>query len=528
MHQTEIIVLLLLLVATLVVLARKLAVPYPVLLVIAGLGLSFIPHLPEVKLNPEIVFFFFLPPLIYPAALFTSWRDFRSNLRPILLLAIGLVLITTVTIAWVAHTIVPMLPWAVAFALGAIVSPPDAIAATAVVRRLSVPRRIETILEGESLVNDATALVALQFAVAALLTGSFSIGQATVRFVLVALGGIGFGFVVGFVMRWVHRHLDDPPVQITFSLMTPFLAYLLAERMHVSGVLATATAGIYLGWYSPLIVSARYRLQAFAFWEMVVFLLNGVVFVVIGLQLPGILRGLPGESLTTLIRDGLLISGAAVLVRMVWVFLVAYIPRWLSKKLRKRDPIPPWRDVVLVAWAGMRGVVSLAAAFALPFALNDGTPFPGRSYVLFFTFCVILVTLVLQGLTLPILIRKLGVKDDGLTDEEERVARLEANNAALAYLEKIATGAGRPGEIISRLRAEYDERVQQLERCADCDDDRRGEVVTPHYQLLQQEALDIERQTIIRLRNQRVINDEALRRIQRDLDLAEARLTSGQ
>src|SRR5439155_10843571 len=361
MHQAEIIVLLFAAVAALVVAARKLALPYPAVLVLAGLALSFIPHLPQVRLDPNLVFFFFLPPLIYPAALFTSWRDFRRNLRPILLLAIGLVLFTTITIACVAHSIAPSLPWAAAFALGAIVSPPDAIAATSVIRRLSVPHRIEIILEGESLVNDATALVALQFAIAALMTGTFSLSQATLRFVWVATGGIAFGLLVGVVMRWVHRHLDDPPVQITISLLTPFLAYLPAERLHASGVLAVVAAGIYLGWHSPLIVTARYRLQAFAFWEIVVFLLNGFVFTTIGLQLPGILRSLRSESFVPPIENALLVSAAVVLVRIAWVFPGAYLPFLLSKKLRKREPMPPWENVAILAWAGMRGVVSLAA-----------------------------------------------------------------------------------------------------------------------------------------------------------------------
>src|SRR5712692_4206948 len=274
MHQAEIIVLLFAAVALLSVVARKLALPYPVVLVLAGLALSFIPHLPQVRLDPNLVFFFFLPPLIYPAVLFT-----------------------TIAIACAAHSIAPSLPWAAAFALGAIVSPPDAIAATSVIRRLSVPHRIQAILEGESLVNDATALVALQFAVAALMTGQFSLGQASLRFIWAAAGGIGLGLVIGFAIRWVHRHLDDPPVQITISLLTPFLAYLPAERLHASGVLAVVAAGIYLGWHSPVSVTARFRLQAFAFWEIVVFLLNGFVFTTIGLQLPGILRSLKGESL---------------------------------------------------------------------------------------------------------------------------------------------------------------------------------------------------------------------------------------
>jgi Na+/H+ antiporter len=410
MHQAEIIVLLFAAIAVLAVVACKLALPYPIVLVISGLALSFVPRLPEVRLNPEIVFYFFLPALLYPAALFTSWRDFRRNLRQILLLAIGLVLATTVTIAWIAHAIVPGLPWAAAFALGAIVSPPDAIAATAIIRRLGVPHRIEAILDGESLVNDATALVALQFAIAALVTGTFSLGDATIRFTWVAAGGIAFGLLVGLVMRWVQSHLDDPPIQITVSLLTPFVAYLPAERLHVSGVLATVASGIFLGWHSPLIVTPRYRLQAFAFWEMVVFLLNGFVFIVIGLQLPGILHALRGESLIGPIVTAILISGAVVLVRIIWVIPATYLPRMLglANGGGSRDAIPRRQQAAIVAWSGMRGVVSLAAAFALPLTLSDGKSFPGRNYILFLNFSVILNTLVLHGLSLQLLIRNIG------------------------------------------------------------------------------------------------------------------------
>src|SRR5437016_11374562 len=278
MQQAEIIVLLLTAVAVLAVLAHKITLPYPIVLILGGLALSFVSRLPPVNLNPDVVFYFILPALIYPAALFTSWRDFRRNLRPILLLAIGLVLATTLAVAWIAHSIVPALPWAAAFAFGAIVSPPDAVAATAIIRRLGVPHRIQVILGGESLVNDATALVALQFAIATIVTGTFSPGYAAARFVWAAAAGIGFGLLVGVVMRWVQSHLDDPPIQITISLVTPFIAYLPAERLHASGVLATVAAGIFLGWHSPLMISARTRLQSYAFWETVMFLLNGFVF----------------------------------------------------------------------------------------------------------------------------------------------------------------------------------------------------------------------------------------------------------
>jgi CPA1 family monovalent cation:H+ antiporter len=284
-------------------------------------------------------------------------------------------------------------------------------------------------------------------------------------------------------------------------------------------------AGIFLGWHSPLMISARTRLQVYAFWETVMFLLNGFVFIVIGLQLPGILHTLNRESLTGAVVSAIIICAAVILVRFAWVIPAAYLPRLLSSKLRMRDPIPSWQNIAIVSWAGMRGVVSLAAAFALPLALTDGSSFPGRDYILFFAFSVIFTTLILQGLTLPLLIRKLGITHDGEADEEERRARLEANNAAIELIEELRANGKFSPDAVARLRAEYDERVEQLQLCAENPDDCRGEIATPQYQRLQRKALHVERQTIIRLRNERVINDDALRRIQRDLDLAETRLT---
>jgi CPA1 family monovalent cation:H+ antiporter len=356
-----------------------------------------------------------------------------------------------------------------------------------------------------------------------MMSGQFSLGGAAARFVIVALGGIAFGFVIGLIIRELHRHLDDPPVQITLSLLTPFLAYLPAERLHVSGVLAVVTAGIFLGWHSPLIVTARYRLQSTAFWQMLVFLLNGFVFISIGLQLPAILQELRGESLVVLLKDAAWLSLAIVVVRIAWVFPATCLPRLLLPGLRQRDPFPGWRNVAIVAWSGMRGVISLAAAFALPFTLPNGNPFPARNYILFFTFCVILVTLVLQGLTLPLLIRALRVRDSSEADEEECTARTQANRAALELIDRLARECGVPEEPVDRLRAEYNERLAELAGCA-ANGDASGEIATPHYRRLQLEALKVERHTIIQLRNQHVINDDALRRIQRDLDLAETRL----
>jgi monovalent cation/hydrogen antiporter len=521
MNQAEIICTLLIVVVALAILAEKFAFPYPVLLVIGGLALGFVPALPAVKLEPEIVFLFFLPPLLYPAALFTSWRDFRANLSPILLLAIGLVLLTAAFVAVVVHALTA-LPWATAFVLGAIISPTDAVAAIAIANRLRVPRRIVTILEGESLVNDATALVAYRFAIAAMINGTFSLSEASLRFVLVAIGGTGIGLMVGWVASQVQRRLDDPPVQITISLLTPFAAYIPAERLHVSGVLAVVAAGLFLGWRTPQVLTSRTRLNLYVFWEMMVFLLNGLVFVLIGLQLPRLLHSLSGWSLNQVFWHGALISCAVIVARIAWVFASSNVMRLIGISFGKKGPDSVWQNVAIVAWTGMRGVVSLAAALAVPLTLADGRPFPGRDYILFITFCVILATLVLQGLSLPVVIRRLGVVDDGLANVEERTARLKANEAALAYLREL--DGKFPSDMVERLRAEYDDRIRQLEVCASAGEDRADGLITPSYQRLQQDALDVERQTIIQLRDEYVINDEVLRRIQSDLDHAEARL----
>ena len=518
MNQAEIICTLLIVVAALAILAKKVELPYPVLLVIGGLALGFVPGLPGLQLQPDIVFLFLLPPLLYPAAVFTSWRDFRANLRPILLLAIGLVLLTTAVVAIVTHALTG-LPWPAAFVLGAIISPPDAVAATAITSRLRVPRMIVTVLDGESLVNDATALVAYRFAIAAMMSGTFSLPEAVGRFLLVAMGGTGIGLAVGWLAAQVQRRLDDPPVQMTISLLTPFAAYIPAERLHLSGVLAVVVSGLFMGWRGPQILTARTRLNIYVFWEMMVFLLNGLVFVLIGLQLPRILHTLSGRSLKQLIWQGALISFAAIFIRIAWVFASTNLLRLVTVTPGQR---PPWQGTAIVAWTGMRGVVSLAAALGVPLTLSNGDPFPGRDYILFVTFCVILATLVLQGLTLPTLIHRLGVVDDGLANIEERTARLKANEAALAYLGEIDHKF--TPDLVERLRAEYDDRIRQLEVSANVEETSENAMVAPSYQRLQQEALDVERKTIIQLRDEFVINDEVLRRIQADLDHAEARL----
>jgi Na+/H+ antiporter len=411
----EIFVGLLLAVAVLALVARKLHIPYPILFVIGGLLIGLVPGLPKVRLNPELVFFLFLPPLLFPAALFTSWRDFRLNLRPIALLAIGLVLFTTVAVAYLAHYFMH-LPLAAGFVLGAIISPPDAIAATAIAERLKVPRRIVTILEGESLVNDATALVAYRFAVLAVTTGSFSLAHASGQFFIVGIGGILVGLAVGWLAEQFHRRVDDAPIEITVSLLTPFVAYLLAEHLGVSGVLAVVTAGLYLGRRMPELLTFKTRLQGGPVWEMVEFILNGFVFILIGLQLPEVLHALSGHDIPIerLVWFALVISVAVILIRILWVFPAAYLPRLLFKSIavtailiRRGGTSPSSHGRACAGWFRWRRRWRYRSRWT---RRPPGRPFPSRDLILFLTFIVILATLVVQGLSLPLLIRWLGVE----------------------------------------------------------------------------------------------------------------------
>jgi CPA1 family monovalent cation:H+ antiporter len=379
-------------------------------------------------------------------------------------------------------------------------------------------------LEGESLVNDATALVALRFAAIAAATGTFSFGHASLQFVIVGLGGIAVGLVVGYMTYWIQKPIDDPPIEITLSLLTPFAAYLPAEHLGVSGVLAVVTTGLYHGWRIPEFTSSRTRLQAGPVWEMIEFLLNGSIFLLIGLQLPEVLKNLAGHSVAQLVWDATVLSIAAILIRIIWVFPATYLPRLLFRSLREKDPSPPWQHVTIVAWTGMRGVVSLAAALALPFNTAIGFPFPARDLIIFLTFVVILVTLVAQGLTLPPLIRWLGVKDDHRAEEEERIARLKANEAAVARLDEIASTAKNDPGILKRLRIEYEDRIRQLDLVSKTPEESQFGLFSSEYEMLSAETLKVERGIILQLRNEGVINDDVHRRIQRDIDLAEERL----
>ena len=503
-------------------LATRLRIPYAILLVLGGLLLGFVPGLPTITINPELFLVLFLPPLIYSSAWLTSWREFRANLRPILQLSLGLVLVTTIAIAVVAHTIAG-LSWPVAFVLGAVVSPTDAVAASATAKQLGLPRRIVTVIEGESMVNDATGLVIYRFAVAALVMGSFSLWQASLQFVIVSLGGLLIGLVIGWPVAWLHRHLDDAPIEITITLLTPYAAYLLANALQVSGVLAVLSAGLYLSRQSSRFFSSNTRLQANAVWNVLVFLLNGLVFLVIGLQLRGILETIAGHALFTLIWEALLISLAVIAVRIAWVFPAAYLPRLISPRLRDRDPFPGWRQVAMVAWIGMRGGLSLVAALALPLSLTAGQPFTQRDLVIFFTFAVILVTLVGQGLSLVPIIRLLGLERDSSLEREHALAHLVAARAALARLDELATEAWVPEDVLIKMRSHYEQKLRTLTEAIDGEGNKRFDGHVPDQQQLRQEVLQAERAAVIGLRDHGRIDDETLRLVERELDLEEQR-----
>lgn len=507
-------------VGVLVVIARHIHVPYPILLVIGGLLLGLIPGLPNVELRPELVLLLFLPPLLYWESLNTSFRDFRANLRSISLLAIGLVITTTCTVAAIAHTFVG-LSWPTAFVLGAIVSPTDTVAAAAIAQRLALPRRLNTVLSGESLVNDATALVVYATAVTAVTQGSFSLLNAGLDFFKASIGGILLGLAVAWCIGQIRRYLHDPPVENTLSLLSGFAAYIPATALGLSGVLAVLAMGIYLGRKGPAIVSSQTRVQAEQIWEIVVFLLNGLIFILIGLQLNSVLAKLTKPSISTLIWYALVISITVILTRMIWVFPGTYVPRFLSRRIREKDPYPSWRSTVVVGWTGMRGGVSLATALALSLT----PPFPNRNIIVFLTFSVILSTLVLQGLTLPPLIRFLKLPNDDGADREEAKARLKAARAALVRLDELSTEEWVEQEMIDDLRLHFSDQDRRFTaQYQGTEDGADHEQKATSYQRLKIELIGAERHTIIELRNQGVINDEVMRKIQHDLDLEELRL----
>ena len=519
MHGIEPLLLALMVaVAGLSVLARLVRVPYPILLVLGGLVIGFVPAMPAVELPPELVLVAFLPPLLYWSGFFSSPRDLRADARAITLAAVGLVLATAGAVAVVAHAKVDGLSWPAAFALGAIVSPTDPLAATAIARRLGVPRRLITVLEGESLVNDATALVAYRVAVAAAVSGSFVIWQAGLRFLVGATGGVLVGLLVGWLIAEVRRRLDDPVVEIVISVVTGYVAYLPAELLGVSGVLAAVTAGLYVGWRAPELASPSTRLLGFSFWEVMVYLANAVLFILVGLQLRPILSGLGGTAVAVLVGQAALISAVVIAVRLGWVFTVPYLVRLLDRRQGQRLRRAGARERLVIGWSGMRGAVSLAAALALP------EDFPMRNLILFLTFAVILATLVLQGLTLPSLIRRLRVTADGAEEQEELRARMAATKAALERLDELAGEDWTRDDTVARLHGLFEFRRRRLKARAGIWEDDGAEDRSLAYQRLVRELLQAQRQAIVRLRNQGTISNDVMHRIERELDLEDTRL----
>ena len=522
-HQEVQLLLLLVSAAALLLLAEPLRVPYPILLVLGGLLLGFGPGVPTVRLPPDLVLVGILPPLLYSAAYNTGLRELRQNLRPISLLALGLVTATTVSVAAVAHAAMG-LSWPAGFVLGAVVSPTDPLAATSIGRRFGVPRRPLAIIEGESLVNDGSALVLFKFAVAAVVTGSFSLAHAAASLVWTVLAGIGVGLVIGHGIRLVRRRLDNPPLEVMIAFLTGYFTFLPASALGASGVLAVVTAGVYMGWHTPELTTVETRLQGRAFWSIFNFLLNALLFGLVGLQLQPILRGVSGHSASQLTAYAVAVAGVVIATRIVWVVPLTYLPRLLFPRILERDPYPPWQQPAFVCWTGMRGAVTLAAALAMPLTTDAGASFPDRDLIVFVAFCVVLATLVLQGGTLPLVIRLLGLEDDGLDAKEDAKARIHAAEAAIARLEELIEDGAVRADTAERLRGLYRFRSTRFRARFDEGDDGAIEEQSLAYQRVRRELLDAERAAVVALRNEGRIADQVMQRVTRDLDLEDSRL----
>jgi monovalent cation/hydrogen antiporter len=502
--------------------SRRLGLPAPLALVVTGLAISAIPGIPDYELDPDLVLYGILPPLLYSAALDSSAIQIRANIRSIGLLAVGLVLFTTAGVGLVAWWLVPGLPLAAALALGAVVAPPDAVSAVVIGRRLGLPRRVMTVLAGESLFNDATALTVVRVAVAAAAGTGFSLWSGVGEFVLTAAGGVALGAVLGRVVHQVRLRLDDPKLESALGLVVPFMAYALAEQIHVSGVLAVVTTGLYLGHHAPQAGYAT-RLQDQAVWHAADTVLEAFVFALIGLQLPAVVRGV--GAVGPLLLAAVAITMTAVLARVVWMFPATYLPRALFPRVGARDPAPPWQIPAVLSWTGMRGVVTLAAASAIPHVTNSGAPFPGRPEIIFLAFCVTVATLLLHGLTLPWVIRRLGVQgresfDDALAEADAIHA---ATQAGLERLESVSEGA--PDSVTTRLRKAAEHRSHSVWERLGRRETELGEAPSVIYRRLRLEMLAAERETLVSLRDAGRIDDEVLSRTLHELDLEQAMLS---
>jgi CPA1 family monovalent cation:H+ antiporter len=519
--------LLLVFVAMFAGLARRLKVPYPILLVIAGLLVSFLPGMPRIGLDPNLVFLVFLPPLLYSAAWTLSWREFQRNFVSIAMLAVGLVLFTVLGLAMAAGSLLPGFDWKSAVLLGAVVAATDAIAATSIARRVGLPQRIVHILEAESLVNDGTGLLALQFGLAILMTGRTpSIVEGVGRLVFLIGGGVFVGLAIGGVIALFEKWVDDGPIEIVISILVPYAAYLIGDRAHASGVIAVIACGMYMSRKSPEYMSPQVRLQMTAVWDALTFVLNGIVFVVIGLQLPYVMGQIGGLSRVVLLEYGVGFSAAIIALRMAWVYGETYIAyavrRWVHK-VETAEPEP--RGLFVIGWGGMRGVLSLAAAVSLPYALPGGGMFAQRSMIIYLAFCLIVATLVLQGLTLPWLIRSLGLSASGSINDEEQEARRVMLREALVHLDRKRSKNRDQSAMFGELIASYQRRLDALP--AEREEPAQGVVDQARRNDAILAALQVEREALIRLRNEGRIDDEVLRMLQRELDFAESRVHTG-
>jgi Na+/H+ antiporter len=521
----QIFLILLAVLAGTALLARRISVAPAILLLLAGVALAFVPGVPSLELPPELMLLVVLPPLIYSAAVAMSWREFRFNLRPIILLAVGCVIFTAFAVAAATHYTIG-LPWNVGFLLGAIVAPPDAVAPLAIVRKLGLPRRILVVLEGEGLANDATALILYRFAVAAIATGMFSLPKAAGEFTAIVIGEALFGAGVGWLSLRARHRARDPQIEITLSLLTPYIAYWIPEHFGGSGVISTVACGLYMSWNGPLLISSSTRLQGIFFWDLVIYLIEGLLFLLTGFQMRSLFEKSKAFPLHDILSATALVTVMVIVARFAWVFPATYLPRVL-KRVRVRDPSPPWQWVFVLSFTGVRGAVSLAAALALPFALPGGEAFPERDLILFVSFGVIFITLVGLGLGLPPVVRWLGVAQAGRAEhraehESEIAARREALAVALKSLETITGDRDLSEEVVKLLRARHEIRANQLPDSLDPD----AHEVSAAGTALTRELIAGERKFIHVLLRDGKITDEIRRRIERDLDLEEASLAN--
>lgn len=529
-HNFLLILILLFAVFLLMMLAQTIKISYPIFLVIAGLGISYLPGLPVVNIDPHLIFLIFLPPLLYEAAWYTSWNDFWRLKRPIGLLAFGLVIFTSAAVAYVSNAVIPGFTLSLGFLLGGIISPPDAVAASSVLKDVKVPKRIITILQGESLINDASSLIVFRFALAAVLTGQFSMQVAVSQFFIVTFAGILIGLSIAHVMYVIHRFLPTTPsIDAALTLISPYFMYIAAEEFHYSGVMAVVSGGLFLSYRShEIFAEGQNRIQTIAVWSTLISVLNGLVFILIGLELPLIVRGLGNYSVGDAWKYALLISAVIIVVRLVWIYPAAYIPRWLFKGIRNREDKPGWKQLLLISWAGMRGVVSLASALSIPLLLENGKEFPHRNLILFITFIVILITLVFQGLSLPLIARLIKIEDAHVMPpgEQEAGIRIRMMKASLERLNKLYAEDAERNELVGFLKSELENDITAAGRrlqSLSCDDTDKDEI--ERYNSILYDLYNVQRLELFKLKTEKIFSDEEIRKQEMQVDLDQMKIS---